>query len=260
MPRIIGVLLGAGALGGIISVAPLFSPQVHTLAVPLWETRESLLSLAYVAYDSVTTKESLVRENRSLHEELSRLKRETFQTSILEAENKKLKALLGRSDTSANEVILASVLRGPAASPYDTLVIDAGTEEGVVGGELVRVSGGVAIGFVREVYMHNSLVLLFSAYGEELPVILGSATTTHVTAFGQGSGMFEISVPSSFVVEVGDPIRIPSLKGELVAAVEAIEVDSSGSFAKVYFRTPVNLGTVRFVEVARNAVWRETSN
>lgn len=228
--------------------------SAHTLGAPVWHARESLLSVAYVAFESVSTKESLVRENKALQEELSRLRRENFQTKILASENKKLKTMLGR--TPSETTVLVSVLRGPDASPYDTLVIDAGEKAGVTAGALARVQGGVAIGFVKEVYAESALVSLFSAYGEELGVILGQATTTHVTAIGQGDGMFMISVPGSFLVAEGDPIRVPSLMGELVASVEEIQKDASGAFSKVYFRTPVNLSSVRFVEIVQGAPWR----
>lgn len=256
--RSLPVLFFFAVLGvslGVFFLRDTLAPLAHHVTVPLLERRESLLSVAYVAFESVTTKESLVRENKELHEELSRLRRENFQTKILAEENKKLKTMLGRKPHE--HILLASVLGGPSASLYDTLLIDAGSIAGVSQGSLVRVSGGVAIGTVAEVYEESSLVSLFSAYGEEFPVILGNATTTHVTALGQGGGMFLISVPRALDVLEGDPIRIPSLSGELVASVEAVEKDSSGAFSKVYFRTPVNLSSVRFVEIVGGTALRK---
>ena len=78
-------------------------------------------------------KRSLVKENMFLREQLADSEARALDRTFLLAENLELKSFLGRNEKE--RMVLASVLARPGKSPYDTLVIDIGSNiyyEGIV--------------------------------------------------------------------------------------------------------------------------------
>lgn len=229
----------------------------HAIGAPLWQIRSDVVAAAYGAFLSLASKQALITENVALREEASSLRRQTFQTKLLERENVELKALLGRKDAQKGNDILSAVLRGTDTTPYDLFVIDAGTDDGIAAGDLVTVDGDVAIGSVREVFASTATVLLFSAPREKTPIMIGTASSTvPAIAQGQGGGTFLALVPREVLVAQGDPVSLSTLDTTFFAYVEKVEIDPADSFARVYFKNPVNANTLRFVTVKRNYVWQ----
>jgi len=163
-------------------------------------------------------------------------------------ENVDLKARLDRD--ARVERVLAGVLLRPPATPYDTLVIDAGSVEGVVAGDRVASGGTVLIGRVSEVYAHTSRVVLYSAPGERYDALLRGAIPLIVE--GQGGGSMSAQAPAGIMVAVGDSVVLPGIAGGFVAALSHIERTEAESFVTLYMRLPVNLFELRYVEV-----WKE---
>src|SRR3989344_7842889 len=91
----------------------------------------------------------------------SRLAVAEADRDALYQENLDLKARLGRPGTAPVRILGAVLLR-PPATPYDTLVIDAGKEEGAVVGDYVSAGGSGLVGTISEVYAHAARVRLFS--------------------------------------------------------------------------------------------------
>jgi cell shape-determining protein MreC len=174
---------------------------------------------------------------------------------VLYKENVQLKARLGR--TGEVRRIVAGVLLRPPATPYDTLVIDAGTAEGVTLQAVVSAGGSVVLGTVFEVYEHSSRVRLYSAPGESYDALLQYGKNTEHIALvlkGQGGGSMHAEVPSGISVTVGDKAFLPGLAGGLSAVVTSIDQNEGASFTTVHFTLPVNLYTLRYIEV-----WKQPS-
>lgn len=169
----------------------------------------------------------------------------------LYSQNIELKKMLGRPQTSSQ--VLAAVLLRPPGIPYDTLLIDTGTDSGVVVGDLVFAAGTVAIGEVSDVYAHTSRVSLFSAPGRTyeaevtLQAVPGSALP--VSLQGQGSGSFAGQVPAGSVAAVGDEVTIPSLNNEVLGGITHIDAPSGSSFETLYVQLPVNIFSLLYVQV-----------
>ena len=73
---------------------------------------------------------------------------------LLAQENAQLRQELGRlpgQGTAGRTVLLAGVLQSPPGTPYDTLLLDAGSSLGVSAGQRVF-AGNVAIGEIDAVY------------------------------------------------------------------------------------------------------------
>jgi cell shape-determining protein MreC len=235
---------------------PVVRNVAHQGAAPLWQMRDTAVGAVYGAVAILETREELVARNTELYAEISDMRRQTFETTVLRAENRRLRELLGRTD--GNTATAASVLSRPAWSPYDTLIIDAGSDEGITKHALVLVDGEVAIGFVAEVYDTTSSVVLFSAPGQETPVIIGTGSTTPALARGYGGGNFTVELPRDANIALYDPVVLPTLTPRVFAIVESIERDPTDSFQIVRFRAPVNYATMRVVTVADDRHFVET--
>ena len=186
--------------------------------------------------------------------EVARLRAELASTTAaladretLAKENAPLRAELGRSG-GAREVV-AAVLMHPPGTPYDTLVLDAGSSQGIRAGQEVRV-GALSVGVIDEVYGDRSRATLYSAPGQSYQATL----TTHsaslpVALEGQGGGSMEARVPSATDVHVGDTVEFPGLSGAIAGAVSAVEGRSTDTFKTVYVRLPVNIFQVQYVYI-----------
>jgi len=203
--------------------------------------------------DTVTRYASLVASKRSLIEENARLRADSLslQPSLLmldsfRKENETLRALLGRH--TSLRMVLATVLSRPPFSPYDSLIIDAGSSDGVAVGDKVYASTDVLVGDVSEVYGHTAKVNLFSSAGRKVPVLVGPSAI-QVEAEGRGGGNFRATLPSEVGIEKGDPVRFAQSKLNVIGVIEEIIVDSTDSLQEILFKMPLALSELSYVEV-----------
>lgn len=162
-------------------------------------------------------------------------------------ENVELKKLLGRSAEAPS--VLASVLMRPPQTPYDTLVIDLGEQDGIALNAGVSAGGTSLVGRVTDLYAHTARVTLFSASGETYDaVLLTKSGSMPVSVEGQGGGSLRGQVPSGSDVKVGDPVVLPGIAGSLAATVERIDRGGE-SYLTLYMRLPVDPFALRFVLV-----------
>src|SRR3989344_2705857 len=227
--------------------APSFFPSVlHTLGLPLWRSNAAVGVSFSNFFGLLNSKRALILSNRDLKAKLEETQLRLTAQIALQDEYLKLKALFegeGRKDA-----IIAAVLARPNVSVYDTLVIDAGTSEGVVAGDEVLVAENIMIGTVDHVFAHSAVVKLFSTPGESTLVEIGPQKI-QTTAEGRGGGNFEARLPRGVEVAEGDSIIIPSIDPKLFAVVEKINVAPSDPFQVILFKSPVNLFEVEYVEI-----------
>ncbi len=167
---------------------------------------------------------------------------------ILTKENEDLKQSFGR--TTTHKIVLGAVLKRPPSIPYDSLIIDAGSEEGISEGAFVSSFGGNPIGIIDSVSRTTSKVKLFSSPGFEHDVLI-SDKKLPVTVMGVGGGNFNAKVAHDLDIKIGDVVTLPGLHIAILGVVEEIIVDPSRSFKTVYFKQPVSLAAISWVEVSK---------
>ena len=170
---------------------------------------------------------------------------------ILRTENAMLKARLGRI-SAEGQVLLAGVLLAPPATAYDTLVIDAGSAQGVAVGQNVSAGGSTVIGSVTDVTNDTARVTLLSAPGtthDALVVSKHSGSALPISIAGQGGGSFSGQLPSGSAVAPGDSVVFAGVSGQFVAQVVAVDQKPGESFVTIYMHMPVNIFELRFVEI-----------
>ncbi len=193
-------------------------------------------------------------DNQRLRAELASTTALVADRNELYQQNLELKNRLNRN--AEKTVILAGVLVRPPATPYDTLMIDAGIAEGVHQGDFVSAGGTTRIGTIGDIYTHTSRVILFSAPGQTYDVLLHLASTTQVvpvTMQGQGSGSFMGQVPAGTQVRLGDSLIFPGVASALAGAVSHVHFDPKESFETIYARLPIDLLALQFVEIEKDS-------
>lgn len=234
---IIFLMLRAGKLN--------FLSDFLTRAVtPIWKTEIAFTDV--FLKEVFTSKKDLIRQNEILKNSLAENEIRFLQTSLLEKENEALKEIFLRSTGDNN--IIGTILSKPNHSPYGTLIIDVGEEDGVKIDDLVFALGNVVIGEIESVDKNSSKVVLYSSPGYISQVTLEN-TGRYFNAKGRGAGDFEIQFPRELEVEVGQIFLYPSINNYVVGVVESVLFDPRDSYKRVLFRSAANVQELKWVQV-----------
>lgn len=219
-----------------------------TISRPLWATGDYIITpfSSIIGYFSLQS--STIQKNVALEEEIASLKVRLLDYEILVKENQNLKNELGRGSNS--EKMISAILSKPPRSPYDTLVIDAGSEDGVVAGNRVYIGENIIVGLVTNITPRTSLVNLFSAGGEKQEVVL-SRTGASFELEGQGGANFKVEVPKDTDILWGDTFVYPGVSQSILAVVYYIDTDSQSSFKTIYLRVPTNVFSSKYVFIQK---------
>lgn len=227
-------------IGGILVLVLLW-------AVGSW-IRGYRSAVAAVPFESATlavlSKQSLIKTIMALHAERNRAQALEAERAILAEENRLLKIELARP--LAEGAVLGRVLSTPNKSLYDTVIIDAGTPEGVQIGQTVYAFGGVALGTISDTDDRQSTVLLFSASGRETVGTVNDTSTT-VTLIGRGAGEYEVRMPRDVYFEEGGVISEQGIYAAPLATIEKIVSDPRDPFQRLLAKIPLNVQTITWV-------------
>ncbi len=227
-----------GVLVLIIGVRLLFPQAFSYITAPVFSLGRvlgettSYMGNAKLLREQVTT---LTEERDALREENARIKKEL---SLLEA--------LG----SDNGIVVRVEAR-PPVTPYDVLIISAGTDVGIETGRIVYTRGGTPVGTVADAGEHFSRVSLFSSYGMSTEGWIGEEEAYPVTFIGEGAGAFIAKVPREAPIQEGDIAYISS-RSTAFGSVVKIHKDASMPEAIVEIRPYVNPFSLLSVSVARD--------
>lgn len=225
----------------------LLADAAHAAARPLWMFEAYVAERLTDFAEFVRLKENLAADNRRLRGELMQENARLADYEALAAAYEELKKVANRGSSARN--IVAAVLAAPPRSPYDTLALDAGVNEGISEGDTVFV-GSVAVGLIRSVSARTSVAELFSTPGRKTPVvIMRRGAAVPVEAVGQGGGAFTAMLPREAGIERDDPVVMPGINPAFFAAVEAVEESPTDSFAKIYFKNPVSVDRQMFLSI-----------
>ena len=72
-----------------------------------------------------------------------------------------------------------------------------------------------------------------------------------VTVEGRGGGNFYIKIPKNIKVKIGDPVVWPSADTVLLGAVEIVDSGEGDAYSQVYFKSPINMNSLRYVQIQK---------
>lgn len=203
--------------------------------------------LLYVFPHSFRSQNTIETENKELRKRIVELEASQLELPLLKSQNTNLKFLLGRSGDVKAKRILASVLEAPSKTPFDILLLDVGTNDGIVVDDKIFV-GPLAIGKIVEVSTLYSKAMLFSAPQNKFE---GRLNEIQIEVEGQGGGQFESLVPIGMKVEVGDSLVLPALSPKVFGVVTVIEKLETEGFKKILFSLPVNPNQITEVTIEK---------
>jgi len=218
------------------------------ISEPIWRLENTIFGSKIVEYFKF--KQSLIDEKVGLEQKLFLAGNLIAENEILQKENETLKDLLGRKEIK-QKTILGVILVKPPQTPYDSIILDIGSDDNVKVGDKVVASTNIYIGEITEVYKSSSKVVLYSSPGQKLSVVLGENSVS-AEAVGMGGGNFNINLPKEVEVKEGDVIVIPSITANVFGIVEKVNSQSKDSFQTVLFKSPVNINELNFVEIVLN--------
>ena len=191
------------------------------------------------------THASLTRENADFKAELARRDESILRFQILESENESLRTLahLAEGKPGASARVLSSF----RASPYGTLVISAGINDGVRIGAIALSTGGFVLGTVSDADVESATVETLFAPEREVELIDGDIA---FTVRGRGGGNARAEIPRDAKVAVGD-VLVAKEFGYPAGIIGFIESASSSATQTLFIRLPVNLDTLQYVYVAQ---------
>lgn len=234
----------------------LLGSLVSRIALPFWNIEQSVGEEMNTLLAYFSSKATLEAEVGRLSEELLQARSLLLDRDLLVEENEMLKEQFGRTPKDPRRII-GAVLVAPPRSPYDSVVLDVGSVNGIAIGDFA-LRGSSVLGTVSRVYAHTSTVTFFSTAGTKTPVlILREGSALPVEGSGQGGGEFIATVPKEASVRVGDRVVMPGLNPLLFATVEAIESSVTDSFDVVRFRNPVSFANLRVLEIEKRVVTTE---
>lgn len=239
----------------MLSLGLFLSPASKFLSLigrPIWSMKNSTVTSIGDTSSLLRSKSSIIKENDQLRTDNAYLTSQMADYKILKDENIALKEMMGRT-SSKHSFLLANILAKPDLSPYDTVVVDTGTNLAVTVGSVVYGNGNLPMGEVSKVMASTSLVTLYSNPGKVTNATLDGSNNS-VELVGRGGGNFEMKIPQESVANKGQFVVLPNsttVTPEIIAIVEEVTGAPSDPYKTVLLRSPINIQDLKWVEIEK---------
>lgn len=168
----------------------------------------------------------------------------------LQIENDEFRSRVGAVPESR---ILARVIGRPNRLPYDMLMLDRGSDHGVVEQSPVFLGKDQVIGFVSKVHNKTSLVTLVTTPGfSSSAYVIGPNIYTF--ADGMGGGVLRVRVPQGILLQKGDLVVLPAIDSGVYGAVSEVVAPVTQPEQYGYLTTQIPLQSLYYVTVGSDDV------
>ncbi len=241
------VIIGLLALFLLWVVPKAFAQVAAIIFVPIEVTRTWLFESSGSLPQYLRDRATLIEENETLKEQLALDNSSDRYAELMRQENEELRALLGGT---SEERILASIIGRPNALPYDVLVIDRGSNDGIALDAPVFIADNRVIGIVSKVFAKSAIIELVTTPNLVSSVfVVGPDIFTN--AVGMGGGQLRIGVPQGIALTIGDAVILPAVQSGVFGSINHIESLPTRPEQYAYVSTDIPLQSLRFVSVAR---------
>lgn len=235
----IGALIGAVLLGlSLWRPASFSGPRIVAADAvsPVREVTAEVRTNSQGLVDKISGYLRAGSQNAQLKEEVELARIRLAESEAVEQENRRLKALLGLSDTDVEPIVVSRIVGSTAASTRRFAYLGAGSEQGVQAGMPVRGPRGV-VGRVLEVGQDSSRLLLLTDSQSVLPVRRAQDDVVAL-AEGRGDGLVRIRLINLGInpLQVGDVFVTSGSGGYYrpgVAVAVVAEITDDGALARI---------------------------
>lgn len=207
------------------------------IATPIFRTADTLALESHTFFSGFRNTATLALQDEKLTNENAALATEN-QTLV-----QKVADIGALAPTSG---IIAGVVARPPESPYDTLVLAAGSASGVTLGMEAFGDGGVPLGVVSSLQTDFSRVTLFSAPRVSTLGWVGNASLP-LTLEGAGGGAINATASRSAAIAIGDTVFVPGPGALPIGKVVRIDSDPAASSVLLRIQSTLNLFSVTWV-------------
>jgi rod shape-determining protein MreC len=197
--------------------------------------RSAALSVGDV-FEQVVSAGKIEKENDDLKKQIMQLNETKVAMAALTAENDSLKGLLNFKLRTDLELIPSDVIGADPDETIHALIIDRGTESGVMRGDAVIVGDGTLVGRVERAVLGRSTVLLLTDPRCALAVMSSDHPESNGVAQGENGLVVSMSlIPQHAPITAGDTIVTTGLeqgipRGLVLGTVESVESVASDPF------------------------------
>lgn len=224
-----------------MAISDIAAPVLATAGRPFVAAGDMLAGAADMA--------ALEAENMRLSQENERL-REWHQAALmLNAENKSLKTLLNVPVAPGFDFVTARVLSDAGQAFVRTILIDAGSENGVYSEQAVVARQGV-IGRTIEAGRNTARVLLLTDINSRLPIMVADTAHYGILAGKNGDELDIVHLPPDANISVGSTILTSGLGGIYPAGLPVGKVVETRNGVPVVrlFSDPAQSGHVKVIK------------
>lgn len=210
------------------------------------------------ARENLAGRVALLEENSRLRERQTFLNIQLQKLTLLEAENRRLRALL-ESAVNASEQVLVAELLAVDFNPYrHRILLNRGRRHGVYVGQPVLDQYGVAGQIIQADWLSATAILITDP-NHALPIQINR---TGVRTLALGTGNFQElelpHIPNNEEVKVGDVLVTSGMGGRFpqgypVGTVVKVEFDPGSPFAHIVAKPMAQLDRIREVMLLENA-------
>jgi len=206
-------------------------------------------------YDAWLAKRSLLQENQDLKNQLVSYQVEAAKIRALEDENALLKNELKFAETAKYKYVSARIISG-VTDPYSqSIVINAGKNDGLDKGLAVVSAAGVLVGKILEANDNYSKVLLLTDDKSKVAAAVQNDDHTSGLVEGQFGLNFTLTnIPRDQQIKEGDLIVTSGLEGRIpknlpIAKVESVKVVESEIFKTAILSPLLDFNNLSYVLV-----------
>lgn len=225
-------LIAADHQGGWLRIV---RSQAELLIQPLWKIAGTPARLGKAARENAVSREQLVKDNAGLRNALLISSARVARLASAEAENTRLRALLGVAQEEKFSVQLAPILDIDLDPTRQRLMLDIGANQGVRVGQPVIDAGGL-LGQVTEVKPSTASVLLLTDPDHAVPVQV-VRTGMRLIVYGRADHLTLANIPRSADIKVGDVVQTSGIGGRFppgfpVGTITKLHPDVSRAFVE----------------------------
>jgi len=250
------LLMVADQRGGFASQA---RQQASVLAEPVWWLAAAPGRLAEGAGELLSSRTVLQSENQRLTRELQVSASRLHRLVAVAEENQRLRELLGGTRGYRLSAQLVGIIDIDLDPSRQRIVLDAGSDEGVVVGQAMIDAGGV-LGQVIEVTPRRATALLLTDPDHAIPVqVTRSGLRTIAFGTGRTDRLRLPNIPQSADIRVGDRLVTSGIGGRFpagfpVGVVESLHPDDTRLFVVAEARPAARLDRGLEVLLVSNTV------
>jgi cell shape-determining protein MreC len=240
-------VIAVGCILVILLMPKLVNIAVAIVVAPINISKTWVTQSASSLPQYFRNRSELIHEISSLKADLSAVSGDRSTVQILARENVELRSLLGYE---GEERVLAGVIGRSGVLPYDSLMLDRGTKNGVVNGAPVYIGENNVIGIIKNATTHTSLVELVTTPAFKTTVyIMGPDIYTN--AVGMGGGQMRVGVPQGIVLSEGDLVVLPSVTSGVYGAVSYVQSEASRPEQYGYVSPKIPIASIRLVAIGK---------